>query len=84
MAPRTTSTEASNTISCPAPNRGATSMVPNVPPMALARPPPPADVVSQGSHELTESTAAHSATNQPGAINRPDATSQPGRAILRP
>jgi hypothetical protein len=41
-------------------------MLPSVPPIALARPPPPTDVVSQGSQELTARPVAHPATNQPG------------------
>ena len=40
-------------------------MLPWVPPIALARPPPPADVVSHGSQALTTSTAAENATSQP-------------------
>jgi hypothetical protein len=42
--------------------------------MALALPPPWADVVSQGNHELTDNPAAHSTSNQPGrtrAIRQP-------------
>ena len=50
----------------PAPKRGASVMLPIVPPMALAFPPPRAEVVSHGNHELTESPTALSTSNQPG------------------
>jgi hypothetical protein len=34
--------------------------------MALARPPPPTEVVNHGSHALTARPTADSATNHPG------------------
>ena len=37
-----------------------------LPPIALAQPPPLLPVVNHGSHALTDTVAANSATNQPG------------------
>ena len=67
IAPATINVDASRTMSCPTPNPGGgTAMFPTIPPIALARPPPSALLVSHGSQALTASTAAHSATSQPG------------------
>ena len=74
IAPKTIKTDDNNTISCPAPNRGGSTRLPTVPPMALAWPPPAADVVNHGSQALTARPAALSTTNHPGRR----------RAILRP
>lgn len=41
-------------------------MLPIVPPIALARPPPEMDVVNHGSQVVTDSSAAHNDTNHPG------------------
>src|SRR5882757_3414232 len=67
IAPATINVDASSVMSCPTPNPGGgTGMLPTIPPSALACPPPPALLVSHGSHALTASTAAHRATSQPG------------------
>src|SRR6476660_415533 len=67
IAPATINVDASSTISWPTPNPGGgTGILPTIPPIALARPPPSALLVSHGSHSLTASTAAHSTTSQPG------------------
>ena len=66
MAPATINVDANSTMSWPAPKRGGSTRLPTVPPIALARPPPSAVVVSHGSHTLTARIAAHSATSQPG------------------
>ena len=65
-APSAMSTAASRTINCPGPKCGGSVILPNVPPIALARPPPRADVVSQGSQAHTDSARAHNDTSQPG------------------
>ena len=39
-----------------------------LPPIALAQPPPLIPVVSHGSHALTDTVAANSATIQPGRM----------------
>src|SRR5271166_4509958 len=70
IAPETSSIEASNTISWPAPNPAGSIRLPCLPPMALAQPPPLSDVVSHGIHALAATIAAHSATSQPGRRRR--------------
>ncbi|BBX20374.1 hypothetical protein MDUV_52340 [Mycolicibacterium duvalii] len=68
IAPATTSTDDNRTISCPTPKPGGgTGIAPATPPIALARPPPSAVDLNHGSHALTASTTAHSATNHPGS-----------------
>ncbi len=49
IAPATISIDASSTISRPAPNRGGSAILPTVPPIVLASPPPMAFVVNHGS-----------------------------------
>ncbi len=67
IAPATINVDANSTMSCPTPNPGGgTGMLPTIPPIAFARPPPSALLVSHGSQTLTASTAAHSTTSQPG------------------
>ena len=67
IAPATINVDASTVMSCPTPNPGGgTGMLPTIPPIALACPPPSALLVSHGSQALTASTAAHSTTSQPG------------------
>ena len=67
IAPATINVDASRVMSCPTPKPGGgTGMLPTIPPIALACPPPSALLVSHGSQALTASTAAHSATSQPG------------------
>src|ERR1700742_1253843 len=67
IAPATINVDASSTMSCPTPNPGGgTGMLPTIPPIALACPPPSALLVSHGSQALIASTAAHRATSQPG------------------
>ncbi|OOK63314.1 hypothetical protein BZL30_9507 [Mycobacterium kansasii] len=41
-----------------------------MPPMAFAQPPPPTVVVNHGSHVLTDTITAKSATSQPGRSRR--------------
>ena len=41
-------------------------MLPTIPPIAFARPPPSALSVNHGSQTLTANTAAHNTTSQPG------------------
>src|ERR1700738_1559525 len=67
IAPATINVDASSVMSCPTPNPGGgTGMLPTIPPIALACPPPSALLVTHGSQALTASTAAHRATSQPG------------------
>ena len=67
IAPATINVDASRVMSCPTPKPGGgTGMVPTIPPIAFACPPPSALLVSHGSQALTASTAAHSTTSQPG------------------
>ena len=67
IAPATINVAASSTMSCPTPNPGGgTGIVPTMPPIAFARPPPSALLISHGNQALTARIAAHSATSQPG------------------
>src|SRR5882757_756182 len=67
IAPATINVDASSVMSCPTPNPGGgTGMLPTIPPIALACPPPSALLVTHGSQALTASTAAHRVTSQPG------------------
>src|ERR1700761_2938388 len=68
IAPATSSAEDSNTISWPGPNPCGKCRLPMLPPIALAQPPPLIPVVSHGSHALTDTVAANSATIQPGRM----------------
>src|SRR5277367_5570788 len=53
-------------MSWPGPKPDGRCRLPMLPPMALAQPPPLRPVVNHGSHTLTDTVAANSATNQPG------------------
>ena len=55
-APATTSDDASNTMSWPAPKPRGSSRLPWVPPIALAQPPPFSAVVSHGIHALAHTS----------------------------
>jgi hypothetical protein len=66
IAPATIRTDESKTISWPMPNREGSTRLPTVPPIALACPPPFADVANQGNQVLPESSAPQIATNHPG------------------
>src|SRR6202011_1378264 len=70
IAPATSSAEASNTMSCPAPKPLGSPRLPWVPPMALAQPPPLTAVVSHGIQALAEMSSAKNATSQPGRRRR--------------
>src|SRR6476646_966542 len=67
IAPATINVDARSVMRCPTPNPGGgTGMLPTIPPIALACPPPSALLVTHGSQALIASTAAHRATSQPG------------------